>query len=30
MDVDYVEIRTDEPYDRPLMHFFKKRTRKIH
>jgi len=30
MDVDYVEIRTDEPYDRPLMHFFRKRTRKIH
>lgn len=30
MDVDYVEIRTDKAYDKPLMHFFRRRTRKIH
>ncbi len=30
MDVDYVEIRTDQDYHKPLMHFFRKRTRKIH
>ncbi len=30
MDVDYVDVRTDEPYDKPLMHFFRRRTRKIH
>lgn len=30
MDVDHVDIRTDEPYDKPLMHFFRRRTRKMH
>jgi len=30
MDVDHVDISTNEPYDRPLMHFFRRRTRKIH
>jgi len=30
MDVDYVEIRTDEAYDKPLIRFFRRRTRKIH
>lgn len=30
MDVDHVDISTDEPYDRPLMHFFRRRTRKLH
>jgi uncharacterized protein (DUF58 family) len=30
MDVDHVDILTDVPYDKPLMNFFRRRTRKMH